>query len=427
MAAYVEAAQEAQARANNIEARRLLTRALELLGTTPEGEVRDLTELTMRLLRAMSIASVLGFPHPDALEDFQAADDLCHRHGDRPELMPAAIGVWSYFATRGEHGTSRVAIERLAALVDLPQGSWFAPEVKACLGFEELFAGELAKARRVLEEAWEGFARRPPEAMVSDLWALPQDPISVTACALACVTALEGRMAESEQWRARAAERAEAVGFPRGPFSLAFLHLFMAWVRMVFGDPAGAYHHGRQTIEAGERHGFDYFVVLGRPFVLIREPGVPSSAEMLDHIDPEITATGQGAFRAAYVGNVARAHALLGDPARALERVEDALLLMQKSEEWVHQPDLLRLRAELTAAVDPARTEDVVADLRAAVDVGLAQDSLVLALLAANDLARLPDGVRPAGWRGVLERVVDLLPGDPGCPGIAEARALLDG
>ena len=106
--------------------------------------------------------------------------------------------------------------------------------------------------------------------------------------------------------------------------------------------------------------------------------------------------------------------------------VEDALLLTQKSGEFVHQPHLLRLRAELTASVDPGRMDDVVADLRAAVAVGLAQDSLVLALHAANDLARLPIVARPADWRRVLKSVRDLLPPDSESPGLAEARALLE-
>jgi hypothetical protein len=118
---------------------------------------------------------------------------------------------------------------------------------------------------------------------------------------------------------------------------------------------------------------------------------------------------------------------LLGDVAQALETVDRALLLMQKQEEWIHQPDLLRLRAELTASAHPDRMDDVVDDLRAAVEVGLAQGSLVLALGAANDLARLPLRSRPADWRSVLSSVYDLLPPDSECPGILDARALLDG
>ena len=77
------------------------------------------------------MSSVFGFSYGEVLEDFQTADEVCRRHLHRPEIMPAEIGVWSYFFTRGEHRKSRVVIERVAELAEAPQGSWFAPEAKS--------------------------------------------------------------------------------------------------------------------------------------------------------------------------------------------------------------------------------------------------------------------------------------------------------
>jgi hypothetical protein len=370
---------------------------------------------------------VFGFPHPEVLEDFQTADDLCRRYMHRPEVMPAAVGVFAYFFARAEYGTARTVLERVAELINVPEGAWFAPEVKSCLGFVAFYAGDMRQAHGMLEEAWDGFLSRPPEEMVSPFWGLPHDPVALTAVALSCVAGLQGRMAESETWKRRAVERAEGIGFPQGPLSLAFLTIYLAWLRMVFGDPAGAYRLGRQTIEIAERHGFDYFVTVARPYVLIRESGFPADPEFIRSTEADIEAAGHGAFRAAYLGNMARSQALLGNPSQALQTVENALLLVQKQGEWIQQPDLLRLRAELTASVHPDRMNDAVADLRAAVEVGLAQGSLVLALGAANDLARLHADSRPADWRSVLNSVYDLLPPDSVCPGILDARALLDG
>ncbi|TMK53056.1 MAG: hypothetical protein E6G66_03045 [Actinobacteria bacterium] len=424
--AYIDAGRQAQDGASHIEARRLLTRALELLETQPVGEARDLTELGARLMRGMSVSSVFGYAHPGVLEDFQAADDLCRRYMHRPEVMPAAVGVYSYFFTRGEYGTASTVIERMGELIDVPEGAWFAPEVKACSGYVAFHTGDIRQARRVFEEAWDGFLKRPPEEMVSPFWGTPHDPVAITAVALACVAGLEGRMADSESWQRRAVERTESIGFPQGPFSQAFVTLYLAWLRMVFGDLAGAYRYGCQTMATGERHGFDYWVIVGRPFVLISEPGLVAHPELLSRIEADMNAIGHWAFRPAYLGNMARAHALLGNVPQALETVDDALLLVQKQGEWIHQPDLLRLRAELTATVHPGRMHDVVADLLAAVEVGLAQGSLVLALRAANDLARLPAGTRPADWRSVLSSVYDVLPPGSECPGVLDARALLD-
>ena len=113
---------------------------------------------------------------------------------------------------------------------------------------------------------------------------------------------------------------------------------------------------------------------------------------------------GHGAFRPTHLGIVAQNHHFLGDADPALRRLDEALERTTTSGELVHQPDLLRLRAEIMTAAYPDRMDEAVEDLVAAIEIGLAQGSLVLALRAANDLARLPhdsapDWTRPAPRR----------------------------
>ncbi|RDJ92984.1 tetratricopeptide repeat protein, partial [Lacticaseibacillus rhamnosus] len=91
------------------------------------------------------------------------------------------------------------------------------------------------------------------EEMVSAFWGLPHDPVALTAVALACLAGLQGRMADSEAWQRRAIERAEGISLPQGPFTLAFLSLYLAWLQMILGDPAGTFRYGRQAIEIAEQ------------------------------------------------------------------------------------------------------------------------------------------------------------------------------
>ncbi|GAC1363810.1 MAG: AAA family ATPase [Actinomycetota bacterium] len=423
VAAYIQAAQQAQAAASHVEARGLLTRALTLLATTPAGQTRDLTELLLRMLRGLSVSSVFGFPHPEVLEDFEAADELCRLHTDRPEVMPATVGIWSYFFTRGEHGTAQAALERVSEGLDGPQGSWFAPEIRGCMGYDAFFAGDLNEARRLFEEAWAGFMDRPVEARVSPFWGLPNDPVSSSATLMSCVAALQGRMAESELWRERAQERVDQLVFPRGPFTLALETLYQAWLAMIFGDEERTNAHGLEVLDIAQRHGFGYLSLLGAIWVPEGDDG-QGGATGLGQAIAAIEPVGHKAFVPAYLSRLARAQAAEGDVAKALGTVEDALLLMQKLGEMVLEPDLLRMRARFTAQLAPERMDEVVSDLETAVRVGLTQGSPVLALLAAVDLGRLGEAVRPAHWRRTLERAYDRLAGAE-CPGIREAAALL--
>ena len=96
-------------------------------------------------------------------------------------------------------------------------------------------------------------------------------------------------------------------------------------------------------------------------------------------------------------------HHYLGDQVRALDSVGGRHTPSHKSGELLHVPNLLRLRAEITVAGHPDRTEDVIADLVAAIELGLDTGSLMLALRAANTLAGLPEAVRPGNWREVVQ------------------------
>ena len=201
--------------------------------------------------------------------------------------------------------------------------------------------------------------------------ALANDPVPVTAVALACVAGLQGRTGESSAWEDRALASAGEIGFPRGPWSLAFVNTYLAWLRIIMGDAAGARWFGGKTMEIADQHRFDYFTVLGQAYVLAPEPGRPTDPDQLDQCLAAMDMIGHLAFRPALLGMRAVNYHYLGDQVSALDSVEGAILQAHKSGELLHEPNLLRLRAEITAAAHPDRTEDVTADLLAAIELGL--------------------------------------------------------
>jgi len=423
--AYIAAAQAAQSAASHTEARQQLDRGLELLLQLPASEERDLTELMIRMSRTVSVSSLFGYGYPDVYEDFRVADDICCRLTSRAEIMPAQVGVWGYHLVRGDVEAAGVVLAPLANLLAAPETAWFAPEIRSCIGYSDFYRGKLDDARRWLEEAWAGYGSRPADATASPFWPLPHDPVPVTAVALACIAGLQGRTAESVDWEQKAIAAAEQLNFPSGPFSLAFISTYLAWLRMITGDPAGARQFGLQTLEIAAKCRFDYFLVIGRQYTLVPESGMPSDVIELQQCEVDMDLVGHAAFRPAFLGIVSRNFALNGALDQALERLEDALIGAEESGERIHLPDLLRLRAEITAAAHPERTQSVVDDLLAAIETGKSQGSVLLALRAANDLARLDVGVRPAGWADILRSVLDQFPPDSTSPELAHAYAIL--
>ena len=119
----------------------------------------------------------------------------------------------------------------------------------------------------------------------------------MTAVALACVLGLQGNTSESLEWEQRALAAAEQLGFPFGPFSSAFILTYLAWLRMITGDAAGAREFGRRTLDIAEQCRFDYFSVIARQYVLVPEPDLPGDADELERCEAGMDLIGHGAFR----------------------------------------------------------------------------------------------------------------------------------
>ena len=423
--AYIVAAQAAQSTASHTEARQLLDRAQELTATLPDGDEQALTELMIRTQRTVSTSSLYGYGYPDVFEDFTVAEEICRRLTNRPEIMPAQVGIWSYLLVRGSVDAAAVVLEPLTDVLDDPATAWFAPEIKSCMGYGAFYQGRLDDAHRVLVEAWEGYRARSDDAASSPFWPLPHDPVPITAVALACVCALQGATEESALWERRAVSTAEELDFPSGPFSAAFVSVYLAWIRMITGRTDEARLFGQRTIEIAERCRFDYFQMLGTQYLLLPEPDQPCDAEALEQYGLGLDLIGHSAFRPTHLGLVAANHHYLGNTDRALGALEEALARSASSGELVHQPDLLRLRAEVLRVSQPERTDEAAKDLESAIEIGLAQGSLVLALRAANDLAQLPRD-RPPDWMDRMRAVLARFPPNSSSPEYGRALDLLE-
>ncbi|WP_353507703.1 adenylate/guanylate cyclase domain-containing protein [Intrasporangium sp.] len=423
-ALYVAAAQGEQARGAHTEAARLVTRALELYEGLPESEERDLAELGARMLRVLSISSMRGYAAPEVQADHSRAEALTTALGSRPEVLPAVIGIYGYRLTNGDVPTARMLIERLMGMIRQPAFAWFDPEVEECAGYVELYQGNLGAARTYLERSMAGYEGRPDDAVISPYWPLPNDPKAASAIGLACIAALQGDVEAASRWEHQAVERAEGLGFPRGPFTLGFVKTYAAWIRQFLGDDVGARRLGAEVVQVGQQHGYAYWMMLGSAYVATALPGGEPDREFLEQTVASLRLMGHEAFLGSMLAHLARLHAQAGDVDRASELIDEAVEAVHKSGEYLHLPELLRQRAGF-ALSRGAHADDVVADLQGAVDVAVEQEATVSYLRAALELARLPEDRRPIDWRITLDQARQSLPPSFRSAESAAADALL--
>jgi class 3 adenylate cyclase/tetratricopeptide (TPR) repeat protein len=420
---YVVAAQAEQGRGAHPEATRLLTRAVELLAGLPESDERDLGELTARMLRALSVSSMRGYAAPEVQADHRRAEELATRLG-RAEVLPSLIAVWGVWLTSGDLPTAQGVIDRLLGMVEQPAFGWFEPEVQSCAGYLEFYEGHLGAAQARLEHAIGGFAGRPPDQLVSPFWPLPNDPIAASLIALACVSAMRGETEAAARWEGEALGRAEEVGFPRGPFSVAFVKTYAAWIRRFLGEHDDARRLGAEVVAIGQQHGYAYWISLGSTYLAAEAPGGQLDRAFLEQAIATLRLMGHEAFVASALAYLAQLNAQAGDVERAQELVDEALHLVHKAGEDLHLPELLRQRAGYTLALGGS-ADTAVADLTEAIRLATEQGARVARLRAAVQLARVPAATRPGSWRAVLAEARADLPASWVTPDTAAADDLL--
>ena len=421
---YLVAGQSEQARGAHTEAARLFTRAIELLEQVPEAEERDLQELMARMMRGLSVSSTQGYAAPEVQADHRRAEVLASRLDARLEVLPSLIAIWAYWLTSGDLSTARGLVERLENLVSRPEFAWFEPEVDSCAGWLDLYRGELGSAREHLERAVTGFNARPFDQIVSPFWPLPNDPVAVSEIALACVSAIQGDLEEADRWQVGAIRRSEEVGFPRGPFSLAFVKTYAAWIQRFLGDHDKARLLGAEVVGIGQSYGYAYWMLLGSSYVAAGRPGGAPERGFLEETIANIRLLGQEAFVASNLSYLAILSHEDGLVEEALSLVEEALDVVAKTGECLHLPELLRHRARYSLELGGAPTE-IVADLREALDESRRQGAKVAHLRAALAIARLPEEHRPKEWREWLASARDAVTGAIG--EVREADEVLAG
>lgn len=420
---YLAAAQASQAAGAHAEAITVASRAIELIADMGEDEQRDLTEVTARMMRVLSVTSTHGYAAPGVQDDQRRAEALTEKLGHRPEVtFPVLIAIWAYWLTNGDLGTAGHLVGRMVQMVETHAQTWFRPEVETCAGFQSLFEGDLTQAAPHLEAAVAGFRARPAGELVSPLWPIPNDPYAVTAIALACVATLQGDIPRASRWEADAIARAEACGFPQGPFSLAFVKTYMAWNRRVVGDAAAAQTLGAEVIAIGRDYGYAYWMALGAMYLAAAAPGERPAPEALTQSIATLRAIGHEAFNASSLGYLAELWRDAGDATQAADVIADAVLLAEKTGERLHLPELLRIRATLHAADAP---EEAAADLDEAVVLATQQATWLIALRAAVAAAELPERARRIEWRATLEEALGRMPAGAQLAEVARATVLL--
>ncbi len=347
---WIRAGQNAVARSANAEAIGQLARALEVLRTLPDTTARAQQELTIHMALGPALIATNGYGALQVHETYVRARELCHQLGDTVRLFPVLRGLWNRSLMRADHRETQELGEQLLALADRLHDPANLVEAHRALGTVLWNVGELSRAHHHLER---GIALYDPGQHRSLAFVYGADPGVV--CRLYDGIVL-WTLGYPERGRERMRDALSLASELSHPHSVAFAFVFAALLERVCGDRHSAREHAHAAVLLASEHGIAQWlagatVLLGS--VLVLEGQHADGIGRIHHGMASWRAASAEILRPVWLALLAEAYRECGDYRGGVRALDEALALISRAEEHWYEPEVLRLKGEMTLALSP--------------------------------------------------------------------------
>jgi len=305
--------------------------------------------------------------------------------GHTPQLLHVLVGLSMFYIVHGELQTAQRLAEQCATLAQSLQDPAFLLLAQATLGMSLSYLGALTPARESLEHA---IALYDP-SQHHLLTAFGADPgemcLSHVAMTLLCL----GYPDQAMQKISEAIALAQQLSHP---FSLAHALAFRAWGHRSRGEIQRTQAQAEAVIALCTEQGFSLYLATGtilRGWALVAQG---QGEEGIAHIQKGLAlhrATGSVLLLPIFLALLAEAYGNVGHAEAGVPVVDEALAIMNQSDERLREAELYRIKGELLLAVPTAQHAEAEACFRHAIATARQQQAKFLELRATLRLSRL--------------------------------------
>ena len=365
---WLEAGIRAADRSAFAEAIQHFSEGVRISRKLPQSPSRARKELDLQMALGPALMATRGYAAPESLEVFTRADELVASVGTVAEQLDVLLGLFNVYYGRAEIARSlEVARAHLALAEKHGQG---ASRAHCLLGQSYSTMGAFGDAKQHFDTALAMFARQPEAA---GSWGVMASQHVVTLALSAGVHFALGELEQARAAMVAAVERARAIQHP--------LSIALAIVTEVLtpnpGDLQASYQRAEEAVQFCGRHGlknFEAWARFAQGAIMTRRGDVSAGIDVMRAAIAEAEELGSRLFRPAQLATLAGAYARLGDQARALGLVEEAIEIAQRTGEKQALAAIERVKGELLFAV--GRGSEGEAALRAASRTARAQGTL---------------------------------------------------
>lgn len=358
---WLKAGSRTLARSANAEAVKHLRRGIELVNAQAGTPERLRRELDLCLALGPALAAAAGYAMPETMKIFSRARELL---GDQATLTEQMTVLWGSFlahSTRGENIASLQVARQCLALAEEADHPGMSSLANRFMGQILANMGEFQQARIHLERVVA--ICDDIDTMAGDFRKFGIDDRAGAAAHLARVLLLLGYPDQSLKQSEQALSRARNLGLP---FTISLVLAHEALTGVMRWDPSRATVIVDDAITYSVEHGLlpQERLARLRKGALMAQTGDPRGGLeiMLRAMAAERKAVGGRipAYFSAAFAQIADARASLGEPEAGLQILDEAIQMVNASEERFHEAELIRLRGIMLSMLgrkDQAETE----------------------------------------------------------------------
>ena len=325
-----------------VEAFNHLTKGLEALQRAPLSAERSRQELAFHIALGQVLMATKGQSAPEVAQVYARARTLCQAMEATPQLFPILAGLCGYYVMRAELQTARELGEQLLTLAQQQQDAAALMQAHQSLGALLFHRGELPAARTHLEQALALYSAPPSRAL-----AVPGSDLGVVCLSYGALT-LWG-LGYPEQALRRSQEALHLTQQLAHPFSLALALILASALYACLRDTRATQERAAHAIALSTEHGLAQFfasAVLWQGWVLVQQGHGEAGLRQMQQGLTDWRAIGARLILPYNLGLLAEAYGVEGQYDLGLAVLDEALTVVDKTEERWWEAELYRLKGE---------------------------------------------------------------------------------
>ena len=399
-------------------------KALDLLAHVPKGQERWRQELDLQRVLGAALLASKGNAAPETERAYLRARELCEQLGDTAALIPVLGALSTSYQTCAEYGAMRRVCEDLLRIGERQDDTAGSLVGSRSMGLCLYHLGEFDAARPYLERVLDLYTPEAHNALVS---VTSYDVRTGALSYLSMILCIQGQPEKAASFSAQALTVSRDL---RSPHNRVFSLTYAAVSKLLGRIERAAEELLDEFVSLATEHGFPVWLATANimcGYVLAGQGETGPGLALARQGWCDRMATGSKYHGPYYLGLLAQTCERVGETDEALEFIDKALEMADRTGERWFEAELHRLQGEWLVAHRREEQQRAEASFHRAVDVARRQNAKMFGLRASTDLARLwRDQGKRTEARDLLAPIYGWFAEGFDTPDLKEAKALLE-